>query len=61
MGIRGLLLTLMLSGAAVLIQIATARAEEPIKIGVLTPLSGTYAGIGQQVRWGSRAGDEGGQ
>ena len=24
----------------------------PIKIGVVTPLSGTYAGIGQQVRWG---------
>ena len=27
-------------------------AQEPIKIGVVTPLSGTYAGIGQQVRWG---------
>jgi branched-chain amino acid transport system substrate-binding protein len=24
----------------------------PIKIGVVTPLSGTYAGIGQQVKWG---------
>ncbi|MEY4713577.1 MAG: hypothetical protein RIS88_3027 [Pseudomonadota bacterium] len=24
----------------------------PIRIGVVTPLSGTYAGIGQQVRWG---------
>ena len=23
---------------------------DPIKIGVVTPLSGTYAGIGQQVR-----------
>ncbi|MGL5165055.1 MAG: ABC transporter substrate-binding protein [Afipia sp.] len=27
-------------------------AQEPIKIGVVTPLSGTYAGIGQPVRWG---------
>ncbi len=24
----------------------------PLKIGVVTPLSGTYAGIGQQVKWG---------
>ncbi|RZI73973.1 MAG: branched-chain amino acid ABC transporter substrate-binding protein [Pseudomonas sp.] len=30
-----------------------ATAQTPsIKIGVVTPLSGTYAGIGQQVRWG---------
>ena len=29
-----------------------AQAADPIKIGVVTPLSGTYAGIGQQVRWG---------
>lgn len=29
-----------------------ASAQEPIRIGVVTPLSGTYAGIGQQVRWG---------
>jgi branched-chain amino acid transport system substrate-binding protein len=29
-----------------------AFAEEPIKIGVVTPLSGTYAGIGRPVRWG---------
>ena len=27
-----------------------AQAGAPIKIGVVTPLSGTYAGIGQQVR-----------
>lgn len=27
-------------------------AQEPIKVGVVTPLSGTYAGIGQPVRWG---------
>ncbi len=32
---------------------ATALAQTtPIRIGVVTPLSGTYAGIGQQVRWG---------
>ncbi|MGE0565898.1 MAG: ABC transporter substrate-binding protein [Pseudolabrys sp.] len=30
----------------------TAHAADPIKIGVVTPLSGTYAGIGQQVKWG---------
>ena len=30
-----------------------ASAQQPsIKIGVVTPLSGTYAGIGQQVKWG---------
>jgi branched-chain amino acid transport system substrate-binding protein len=29
-----------------------ATAADPVKIGVVTPLSGTYAGIGQQVRWG---------
>ena len=27
-------------------------AQSAIKIGVVTPLSGTYAGIGQQVKWG---------
>jgi branched-chain amino acid transport system substrate-binding protein len=31
---------------------ATAAAEEPIRIGVVTPLSGTYSALGQQVRWG---------
>jgi branched-chain amino acid transport system substrate-binding protein len=29
-----------------------ASAADPIKIGVDTPLTGTYAGIGQQVKWG---------
>ena len=29
-----------------------AYAADLIKIGVVTPLSGTYAGIGQQVKWG---------
>jgi branched-chain amino acid transport system substrate-binding protein len=32
--------------------IAPVDAADPIKIGVVTPLSGTYAGIGQQVKWG---------
>jgi branched-chain amino acid transport system substrate-binding protein len=31
---------------------APALAADPIKIGVVTPLSGTYSPIGQQVRWG---------
>jgi branched-chain amino acid transport system substrate-binding protein len=31
---------------------AQCAAEEAIKIGVVTPLSGTYAGVGQPVRWG---------
>jgi branched-chain amino acid transport system substrate-binding protein len=31
---------------------AALAADATIKIGVDTPLSGTYAGIGQQVRWG---------
>lgn len=39
--------TLALAAAA-----AFAQTGAPIKIGVVTPLSGTYAGIGQQVKWG---------
>jgi branched-chain amino acid transport system substrate-binding protein len=39
-----LLATTILSGPA--------SAADPIKIGVVTPLSGTYSPIGQQVRWG---------
>lgn len=31
--------------------LATAQTG-PIRVGVVTPLSGTYAGIGQQVKWG---------
>jgi len=39
--------------AAGLLAFATgAAAQEPIRIGVVTPLSGTYAPIGEQVRWG---------
>ena len=38
---------------AVTFAIAPAFAQTtPIKIGVVTPLTGTYAGIGQQVKWG---------
>ena len=32
---------------------APAQAADPIKVGVVTPLSGTYAPIGKQVRWGA--------
>lgn len=45
----GKLYTLLL---ATTILSAPALAADPIKIGVVTPLSGTYAPIGQQVRWG---------
>lgn len=31
---------------------ALAQQPAPIKVGVVTPLSGTYTPIGQQVRWG---------
>jgi len=38
---------------ATLAMLGTGQAQaNPIKIGVVTPLSGTYAPIGQQVRWG---------
>jgi branched-chain amino acid transport system substrate-binding protein len=40
--------TLLLCATAV----GDAFAADLIKIGVVTPLTGTYAGIGQQVRWG---------
>ena len=29
------------------------QAADPIKVGVVTPLSGSYAPIGKQVRWGA--------
>ncbi len=40
--------------AALLAATATSAsyAADVIKIGVVTPLTGTYAGIGQQVKWG---------
>jgi branched-chain amino acid transport system substrate-binding protein len=45
---RTTLMATILSATA----LGSAFAADPIKIGVVTPLSGTYAGIGQQVRWG---------
>lgn len=45
--------TLLGTAALVLLGFGgVASAAEPIRIGVVTPLSGTYAPIGQQVRWG---------
>ncbi|MDR7334543.1 ABC transporter substrate-binding protein [Roseateles asaccharophilus] len=38
--------------ALALLGSAAASAQATIRIGVVTPLSGTYAGIGQQVKWG---------
>lgn len=43
--IGGLLAATALTGGAL-------AQSNPIKIGVVTPLSGTYTPIGQQVRWG---------
>jgi len=41
------------AAVALAISAPLAHAQSgPIKIGVVTPLSGTYAGIGQQVKWG---------
>jgi branched-chain amino acid transport system substrate-binding protein len=48
-------LTMKTVFVATLTSLAAAAAfaqSTPIRIGVVTPLSGTYAGIGQQVRWG---------
>jgi branched-chain amino acid transport system substrate-binding protein len=44
--------TTMLAALLAATGLIQAQAADPIKIGVVTPLSGTYAGIGQQVRWG---------
>lgn len=38
--------------AALLGSSLSMAQEGPIRVGVVTPLSGTYAGIGQQVKWG---------
>src|SRR2546430_12818989 len=38
---------------AFMLAVAPARAADAIKVGVVTPLSGTYAPIGKQVRWGA--------
>src|ERR1700737_2600282 len=40
--------------AALAVALAShAYAADPIKVGVVTPLSGSYAPIGKQVRWGA--------
>jgi branched-chain amino acid transport system substrate-binding protein len=45
--------TTMLAGLVAATTLTSpATAADPIKIGVVTPLSGTYTPIGQQVRWG---------
>src|SRR4051812_27685815 len=45
--------TLLLGAASAVAMVGAAAAQTgPIQIGVVTPLTGTYAGIGQQVRWG---------
>jgi branched-chain amino acid transport system substrate-binding protein len=38
---------------AFMLALAPAQAADPIKVGLVTPLSGTYAPIGKQVRWGA--------
>jgi branched-chain amino acid transport system substrate-binding protein len=43
-------------GAASVLAVGLApasRAADPVKVGVVTPLSGSYAPIGKQVRWGA--------
>jgi len=47
---------ILLGGSALactLAFVAHGQAADPIKVGVVTPLSGTYAQIGKQVRWGA--------
>ncbi len=39
--------------AVVTLVAGSAQAADPIKVGVVTPLSGSYAPIGKQVRWGA--------
>ncbi len=40
------------ASALALAAMAACAQPGPIRVGVVTPLSGTYAGIGQQVKWG---------
>lgn len=44
------LIATLISGAS--LSLSALAQSGPIRIGVVTPLSGTYAGIGQQVKWG---------
>ncbi len=48
-----MLLHLCVPAALAIAFAAQANAADPIKVGVVTPLSGTYAQIGKQVRWGA--------
>lgn len=49
---RGHQLTLLAALVGAAFCTSAAAQTGPIKIGVVTPLSGTYASIGQQVKWG---------
>ncbi len=40
------------AAACAMLSAVSAQAADPIRVGVLTPLSGTYAVLGQQIRWG---------
>ena len=44
---------LSLAAALTTALVSFAHAQGTIKVGVVTPLSGTYAQIGKQVRWGA--------
>ncbi|HEY9459198.1 MAG TPA: ABC transporter substrate-binding protein [Paralcaligenes sp.] len=50
--IRNALMASIFAGFVSFGGIASAQNSSPIKVGVLTPLSGAYASIGQQVKWG---------
>ena len=51
--------TLLATSLAALLAAGPALAAgDPIRIGVLTPLSGVFAGIGQQVSWGMKLATE---
>jgi len=45
-------LTIIAALAAAFTAFGAQAQPGPIRIGVVTPLTGTYAGIGQQVKWG---------
>lgn len=45
-------LTIIAAVAAAFTALGAQAQSGPIRIGVVTPLTGTYAGIGQQVKWG---------
>lgn len=49
MKIRNLAMALLAALAPLSV---AAQSGEPIRIGVVTPLTGTYAPLGQQIRWG---------